>query len=131
MEYNLYNLTIASFLMMGLNLMFGNGASMCGLPAGNGSKQFGLGLMAYAIAHHLVPSQDSQKRHGSLAFILFAFFMNGNFAKESKLVVLLLAVFNFMSGDYSKPVHELKDLQNNAHSTFSSTSHGHASSSST
>lgn len=104
MEYNLYNLTIASFLMMGLNLMFGNGASMCGLPAGDGSKQFGMGLIAYAIAHHLVPSQDAPRRHSSLAFILFAFFMNGNFTKESKLVVLLLAVFNFMSGDYSKPV---------------------------
>ena len=82
--------------------MFGNGASMCGLPAGNGSKQFGLGLMAYAIGHH---SAITRRSKGTDLWLLsYSRFMNGNFAKESKLVVLLLAVFNFMSGDYSKPV---------------------------
>ena len=108
MEYNLYNLTLASFFAMGLNLLFGNGAAQCGLPASDGSKQFGIGLIAYAIAHHLVPSQDAPKRHGSLAFILFAFYMNGNFTSEMKMVVLALAIFNFMSGDSSKPVTKVE-----------------------
>ena len=99
----LYKVTLAAFLLMGLNILFGNGATLCGLPAeSDGAKQFGIGLIAYAIAHHLVPMQDAPKRHGSLAFILFAFYMNGTFTNETKMAVLALAIFNFMGETLQK-----------------------------
>jgi hypothetical protein len=105
----LYKVTLAAFLLMGLNILFGNGATLCGLPAeSDGAKQFGIGLIAYAIAHHLVPMQDAPKRHGSLAFILFAFYMNGTFTNETKMAVLALAIFNFMGGDSSKAVTQVE-----------------------